>query len=251
MNKYDRLDEITKLVNKRGSVRTNEIVEDLNVSDMTVRRDLAELEEKGVLTKIHGGARSNSAFQYKEMSHQEKHTRFIEEKRFIAKNAVDLIEDGDTIFLGPGTTVQKLAEEINHYSLTIITNCLPVFNILMKKQTLHFRVYLLGGEMRDLTEAFVGEMTNQLLSQLRFSKMFFSCNGIKDADVLTSTIDEAYTQQLALHRSLEKYLLIDTSKIGKEDFTQLCHLEDLTAVVVDKNDEDNVQKLKAYTEVIY
>lgn len=71
MNKYDRLDEITKLVNKRGSVRTNEIVEDLNVSDMTVRRDLAELEEKGVLTKIHGGARSNSAFQYKEMSHQE------------------------------------------------------------------------------------------------------------------------------------------------------------------------------------
>ena len=66
------------------------------------------------------------------MSHQEKHTRFIEEKRFIAKNAVDLIEDGDTIFLGPGTTVQKLAEEINHYSLTIITNCLPVFNILIK-----------------------------------------------------------------------------------------------------------------------
>ena len=58
-------------VNKRGSVRTNEIVEDLNVSDMTVRRDLAELEEKGVLTKIHGGARSNPAFQYKEMSHQE------------------------------------------------------------------------------------------------------------------------------------------------------------------------------------
>lgn len=100
MNKYDRLDEITKLINKRGTVRTNEIVEGLNVSDMTVRRDLAELEEKGVLTKIHGGARSNSAFQYKEMSHQEKHTHYIEEKRYIAKKAVELIENGDTIFLG-------------------------------------------------------------------------------------------------------------------------------------------------------
>ena len=54
MNKYDRLDEITKLVNQKGTVRTNEIVEELNVSDMTVRRDLAELEEKGLLTKIHG-----------------------------------------------------------------------------------------------------------------------------------------------------------------------------------------------------
>ncbi|ESR05936.1 MULTISPECIES: DeoR/GlpR family DNA-binding transcription regulator [Staphylococcus] len=250
MNKYDRLDEITKLVNKRGSVRTNEIVEDLNVSDMTVRRDLAELEEKGVLTKIHGGARSNSAFQYKEMSHQEKHTRFIEEKRFIAKNAVDLIEDGDTIFLGPGTTVQKLAEEINHYSLTIITNCLPVFNILMKKQTLHFRVYLLGGEMRDLTEAFVGEMTNQLLSQLRFSKMFFSSNGVKDGLAMTSSIEEAYTQQIALSHSLEKYLLIDSSKIGKDDFSSFCELRELNAVLTDNNDLEKKEKIESYVEVI-
>lgn len=85
MNKYDRLDEITKIVNKKGTVRTNEIVEDLNVSDMTVRRDLAELEEKGVLTKIHGGARSNSVFQFKEKSHQEKHAQNIEQKKKLPK----------------------------------------------------------------------------------------------------------------------------------------------------------------------
>ena len=98
----------------------------------------------------------------------------------------------------------------------MITNCFPVFQILFEKRSLNFKVYLLGGEMRELTESFVGEMTNTLLKTKRFSKMFFSCNGIKDADVLTSTIDEAYTQQLALHRSLEKYLLIDTSKIEKK-----------------------------------
>ena len=69
--------------------------------------------------------------------------------------------------------------------------------------------------MRELTESFVGEMTNTLLKQNDLVKCF-SCNGIKDADVLTSTIDEAYTQQLALHRSLEKYLLIDTSKLEKK-----------------------------------
>ncbi|EVO36950.1 DeoR family transcriptional regulator, partial [Staphylococcus aureus] len=57
MNKHERLDEIAKLVNKKGTIRTNEIVEGLNVSDMTVRRDLIELENKGILTKIHGGAR--------------------------------------------------------------------------------------------------------------------------------------------------------------------------------------------------
>ena len=65
---------------------------------MTVRRDLAELEEKGLLTKIHGGARSNSAFQIKEKSHQEKHTENIDEKRAVARKAVNLIEENDTIF---------------------------------------------------------------------------------------------------------------------------------------------------------
>lgn len=104
--------------------------------------------------------------------------------------------------------------------------------------------------MRDLTESFVGEMANTLLKTMRFSKMFFSCNGIKDIDVLTSTIDEAYTQQLALERSVEKYLLVDSSKLGKEDFTQLCKLDDLTAVIIDKGDIDNIEKLKLHTEVI-
>ncbi len=98
LNKHERLDEIAKLVNKKGTIRTNEIVEGLNVSDMTVRRDLIELENKGILTKIHGGARSNSTFQYKEISHKEKHTRQIAEKRFIAKKAASLIEDGILCF---------------------------------------------------------------------------------------------------------------------------------------------------------
>lgn len=217
LNKHERLDEIAKLVNKKGTIRTNEIVEGLNVSDMTVRRDLIELENKGILTKIHGGARSNSTFQYKEISHKEKHTRQIAEKRFIAKKAASLIEDGDTLFFGPGTTVELLAEEVNHHTLTIITNCLPVYKILLEKQTAHFRVYLIGGEMRHITEAFVGEMANAMLEKLRFSKMFFSSNAVNKGAVMTSTLDEAYTQQLALSNSIEKYLLIDHTKVGKED----------------------------------
>lgn len=233
LNKHERLDEIAKLVNKKGTIRTNEIVEGLNVSDMTVRRDLIELENKGILTKIHGGARSNSTFQYKEISHKEKHTRQIAEKRYIARKAASLIEDGDTLFFGPGTTVELLAEEVNHHTLTIITNCLPVYKILLEKQTAHFRVYLIGGEMRHITEAFVGEMANAMLEKLRFSKMFFSSNAVNKGAVMTSTLDEAYTQQLALSNSIEKYLLIDHTKVGKEDFTSFCQLNELTAVVME------------------
>lgn len=85
MNKRERLEEITRLVNKKGTVRISEIVELLNVTDMTVRRDFIELEEQGVLTKIHGGARSNKAFQYREYSHSEKHIQNKEAKQEIAK----------------------------------------------------------------------------------------------------------------------------------------------------------------------
>lgn len=239
LNKHERLDEIAKLVNKKGTIRTNEIVEGLNVSDMTVRRDLIELENKGILTKIHGGARSNSTFQYKEISHKEKHTRQIAEKRFIAKKAASLIEDGDTLFFGPGTTVELLAEEVNHHTLTIITNCLPVYKILLEKQTAHFRVYLIGGEM-----------ANAMLEKLRFSKMFFSSNAVNKGAVMTSTLDEAYTQQLALSNSIEKYLLIDHTKVGKEDFTSFCQLNELTAVVMDYEDEEKVETIKTYIEVV-
>lgn len=250
MKKHERLEEIAKLVNKKGTIRTNEIVTSLNVSDMTVRRDLVELENQGILTKVHGGARSNSIFQFKEMSHKEKHGKSIVEKRYIAKKAVELIEDGDTLFLGPGTTVEYLAEEINHHSLTVITNCYPVFQILLEKQSLTFRVYLLGGEMRDLTESFFGEMTNASLKKLRFTKMFFSSNGVRDGEAMTSSIDEAYTQQLALSQSIEKYLLIDSSKVGKGDFTAFCNLEDITAVIMDKNDNEKWENIKQYSDII-
>ena len=67
-------------------------------------------------------------------------------------------------------TVELLAEEVNHHTLTIITNCLPVYKILLEKQTAHFRVYLIGGEMRHITEAFVGEMANAMLEKLRFRR---------------------------------------------------------------------------------
>ncbi len=251
MKKRERLEEITRLVNQKGTIRVSDIVKLLNVTDMTVRRDLVELEEQGVLTKIHGGARSNKAFQYREYSHAEKHIQNKEAKQAIASKAAQLIEDGDTIFLGPGTTVAFLAEALNNQRLTVFTNCMPVFTLLMAKKTEDFQVFLLGGEYRQVTEAFVGEITNTSLEKLRFSKMFFSGNGVRDGEVMTSTLAEAYTQNLALKHSLEKYLLLDSSKIGKDDFTSFCKLRDLTALITDvKTEDENYRSLEPEIEII-
>lgn len=250
MNKFQRLEEITKLVNKKGTVRISEIMETFGVTDMTVRRDLAELEEQGLLKKIHGGARSTTVFQYIERTHEEKHTHNVEEKKKISQVAASLIEEGDTIFLGPGTTVEFLAEAIKNTNLTVVTNCLPVFSILSKKKSETFKVFLLGGEMRKVTESFVGEITNTSIEKMYFSKIFFSANGVVENDIMTSSIEEAYTQKLAIGNSVESYLLLDSSKIGKKDFSVVCKLSDLTGVVSDSKDVDKNNQILKYVEIV-
>ena len=250
MQIYKREEEITKLVQEKGTVRISELVEMFNITDMTARRDLAELEERGLLTKIHGGAQSNMLLQRRESSHQEKHDVNIVEKEEIAKKAATLIEDGDTIFLGPGTTVELLATLLQNDKLSVVTNCYPVFKHLYEKKSDTFRVYLLGGEMREVTESFVGELTNTILEKMKFSKMFFSGNGVKDGAVMTSSFAEGFTQQLAMRNSLEKYLLIDTTKIGKEDFTTFCHLHELTGIIVDSVRPDRLAKLQGFSNQI-
>ena len=89
---------------------------------------------------------------------------------------------------------------------------------LLKKKSDIFKIVLLGGEIREITQAFVGEITNALMDRMYFSKMFFSGNGIVDGRVITSSFEEDFTKKLALERSPETDLLIDSSKIGGEDF---------------------------------
>lgn len=250
MDKADRLEAIKNLLIKKGSVRVSDIAEMLNVTDMTVRRDFAELEEKGILTRTHGGAVCNIVNRYTEVSHDEKHTYNIEEKMYIAKKAAGLIKEGETIYLGPGTTVEMLASEINNEKLQIVTNCLPVFNILTEKITDLFRVYLLGGEKRLLTETFVGEITYTTLNNMKFTKAFFGANGIKGNEIMTSNYQEAFTQTLALNNSIERYLLIDSTKINKEDFISFYKLSDLSALITNEKDQDLIDEMIEYTRVI-
>ncbi|MHA2693475.1 DeoR/GlpR family DNA-binding transcription regulator [Streptococcus agalactiae] len=250
MNKHQRLDELVKLVDRVGTVTVSEIMDNLKVSDMTVRRDLTELESQGKLTRIFGGAKSNKNQFHRELPHEEKLLKNIEAKRAVAKKAVELISERDTIFLGPGTSVEVFAEEIANKNLRVITNCLPIFNDLLKKKSDTFKVFLLGGEMREATQTFVGEMTNAIMDRMYFTKMFFSGNGIKNGQIMTSSFEEAYTQKLALERSTESYLLIDSSKVGKEDFTTICPLSEITAVITDQTSDTSHEELETYTKVI-
>ena len=135
MLKRERLHKIVDMVNSQGIITVNEIINELKVSDMTVRRDLDELDKAGKIVRIHGGAQSISYSINQELSHTEKQELQIDEKRKIAQLAASYVEDGDTIYLGPGTTIELLAQYLINKRIRIITNYYAVFEILKQSDS--------------------------------------------------------------------------------------------------------------------
>ena len=152
MNKKRRLEKILDMLKIDGTITIKEIIDELDISDMTARRDLDALEADGLLTRTHGGAQLLSSKKPLEKTHIEKKSLNTKEKIDIAKKACSLIKDGDTIFIGPGTTLEQLALELKGrkgYKIRVITNSLPVFLILNDSETID--LLLLGGEYREVT----------------------------------------------------------------------------------------------------
>lgn len=246
MLKEERLLKILKELKEKGIVKVNDIKEKLKVSDMTVRRDLKDLEAQGKLIRIHGGAQSVEKETIKELSNSEKQTVHIEEKEKIAIKAASLVEDGDTIFIGPGTTLEALAKEIIDKHIRVVTNSLHIFDIL-KDSTL-VDLVLLGGEYRSVTGAFVGSITQQCFEHLSFSKSFISANGIVNNQVSTYNESEGIIQSLAFDNSVEKYLLVDHSKFEKFDFYTFYPLKKIHSIITDSH--INSKQFKLFSKFV-
>ncbi|OJG58337.1 hypothetical protein RV07_GL002904 [Enterococcus malodoratus] len=230
-----------------GTIRSSEIMAELSVSDMTVRRDLDELEGQGLLERVHGGARLQNLYRQEELSHSEKKIVHYNEKEKIAKRAVEFINDGDTVFLGPGTTVELTVQYIQADFLRIVTNCQPIFDRLNQCKK-NWKIYLIGGELRVATQCFIGEITNKSLMDMNFHKSFFSCNALSGQKIMTATFEEGQTQQIALNNSVDRYLLIDHSKIGKSDFSVFYNLRDVTAVITNKHERRHYEVIEKATK---
>ncbi|AQM60555.1 DeoR/GlpR family DNA-binding transcription regulator [Clostridium baratii] len=250
MLKEERHSVILNLLNEKGIVKVSEITEILNVTEMTVRRDLQDLENKGLLTRIHGGAQLNNLVIKEELSHLEKKNINIKEKKEIAKKIASKIVNGDSVFLGPGTTIELVYEYINADYLKIVTNSIHVFNKFINDS--RYELILIGGSYRNRTGAFVGSIANDTLSRMNIKKAFIGVNGIYNDAISNSNEDEGMIQATVLNNSLEKYIVSDSSKLNKRDFYEFYKLEDVTAIITDTNiSKENINKYSKYTEVIF
>lgn len=250
MKKEERQNHIRNMLNSTGTVTVNEIMQELSVSDMTVRRDLSEMAQQGLLIRTHGGAqRIYSDESGLERSHLEKKRLQEAEKNDIANLTAAQVSDGETIFIGPGTTLELTASNLKNRNMRIVTNSLPVFDILSRSSSVD--LLLVGGEYRPITGAFVGTVSLQSIRSMRFSKAFISVNGIVGNSVYTYSEAEGEVQKAVLDHADEKYLVADSSKFGRYDFFEFYKVSDFDHVITDTAiSEETLRQLREVTDVI-
>lgn len=253
MIKAERQDSIKRLVEERGSASVRDIAAELDVSEMTVRRDLEEMSSQGELVRVHGGARSavgrKQSMLRREYSHVEKRAKHAEEKLAIARRAVALIEPDSTVFLGAGTTVEQMVPLLPDAHLRIVTNSLSVFNMIAGNP--EYDLCLVGGMYRPRTAAFAGPLAEDTISKLGLDIAFIGANGIFQGEVSTSNAEEGRFQQMAFDKADARYLVADTSKIGRRDFFTFYRLIELDGLVCDAGISDEGRAaIEEYTEVL-
>lgn len=248
MLKSERLSTIISTVNRLGVVTVNQLVDILNVSSMTIRRDLDELGESNEIVRIHGGAQSKHFDDKQEPSYIQKRRVHIQEKTQIAKTVASMIDEGETVFFGPGTTNELVAKYLKLSELRVVTNSLPVFQQFHDQQS--YELILVGGTYRERSGTFIGSLTNDFLKRLNMTKAFVSVNGIMDDQLMNANPEEGKTQTVALNNSIKKYVVADHSKLDKADFYKFYSLNQINGLITDScANKALLEKYAKYTKI--
>ncbi len=227
-----------------GVVSTQALADELGVSELTVRRDLKRMADEGLLVRTRGGASIRDSLA-RELSYLEKTAEAHDEKIAIAVAAAGLIEAGDSIIIGPGTSTLELANQIRLVpDLTVVTNSLLVIDALMNASNI--QVEATAGSLRRSIRALVGPLTEESLRSLRVNKVFMSGNGLSRARGLTTPEVTVAASDRALAAAGERrVVLADYTKIGKDTMWQTMTVAEIdTLITDDKAPESELEALR-------
>lgn len=228
----DRKRTILKKLVVERKIYVPDLAETLNVSSETIRRDLDRLEKEGKLRKVYGGA-VLADVDISEPTFEQKSSINQGEKRAIAKAAASLIEDGDIIMIGNGTTPLEIIRYLHDKkNITLITHSAPVLKLAI--ETFKGKLIFIGGEVDSKQQSTHGPLAEIALKQIKANKAFISAGGISvEGGITDYDLNEAFMSRLLLERSEELIVLADHSKFGNTTFAQICELKRATAVVSD------------------
>jgi DeoR/GlpR family transcriptional regulator of sugar metabolism len=228
----DRQNQILQLVERHQRISVADICTTFNVSTATARRDLDALASDGRVQRVHGGAISLIQTQTEPPILQRQREQ-ADEKLRIGQAAAALVQDGETIFLGSGTTVLEVARALHgRKHLTVLTNSLPVVNTLAGLEDI--TVICLGGMLRDSELSFIGHITEQALAEVRADKVFIGTRAISLEFGLTNEyLPETMTDRAILKAGRDVIVLADYTKFGHTATVLLAPLERIHTLVTD------------------
>lgn len=228
----ERRQLIAEEVRRRGRVSVNRIAATYDVNPETVRRDLIELERRGALRRIHGGALSHDRVQV-EPAVSERASHMASEKERIAGAALSFLPEEGTVLIDAGTTTGALVERFpTDRRLTVVTNAIPL--ALRLAPLPMATVLVVGGRLRQRTLANVDDFAVQMVAELRVDVALMATNGISERGCSTPDPAEAAVKRAMVAAADQVVLLADRSKFGQEHFVRFAALDDLDVVITDE-----------------
>lgn len=234
-----RRGELRRIVQTRGFASLGELAESLAVSESTVRRDLDALERLGEAKRTHGGVFWTGS-PTKVRVFDSRGGDQSPQKRAIARAAAERISDGETILLDGGSTTYEIARTLVQRQLQVVTNSLPVANLLAGCQDIE--LVLVGGCVDRRTGVTIGPMADALLASLRVDKAFLSVAGVDDEGFYNSNLLLVETERMMSRIAATTCIAADSSKFGRASLSRLCGLGEVQWVLTDKGLDQPWQK---------
>jgi DeoR/GlpR family transcriptional regulator of sugar metabolism len=235
-------------VQQSGSKSVADLRDIFDVSEMTIRRDLQEMDREGLLRRVHGGTVSNLGRSY-EPAFPIRSAWNAEKKKAIGRKAAELIGDGDSIALDIGTTTLEIASALQgKHNLTIITASLPVANEVIANLSLttDVRLILTGGIVRAGELSLTGHLAVETYHNFHVDKAFIGVGGLSLEDGLTEyNLEDALVKKHLIQTAQRRIVVADSSKIGRTTFTSVADLSIVDTVVTDSDiPEEAVKSLQ-------
>ena len=239
---------ILERIRERGAVKTSELSKLFSVSEITIRKDLQELAERGEILRTHGGAVTRDSLVF-EPSYQEKIALHVEEKRRIGKAAAALIEEDMAVFIGNGTTTMEIVHHLDPVKpFKAFTNALT--HAMELADLPYVDLSVIGGHLRWKSYAMVGPLAKKALDGVYFDLVFLGADGVSPEQGITiPSLNEAETAREIMLAGQKVVIVADHSKFGKVTHGRIAKIDEIDVIITDKGVDPRYQGLLADLEV--
>jgi DeoR/GlpR family transcriptional regulator of sugar metabolism len=240
----ERRNKIIEILNKKGKIKVNELSKIFDISEVTIRNDLAKLENMGLLERVHGGA-INTYRAYYRMSISEKMKTNENEKKRIAAEVASMLSDDETLMISSGTTSLYVLQELRKLrNLTVVTNAIYFSQEFGNSRDIN--VILLGGIVDIKDQLTYGDNVINQLNRYKADKLILSVDGVSCNDGITTYhyLDAQINRQM-IERSKKTIVVADYTKIGRTGFAYISPIEEIDTLITNKNtNEEEIQEIR-------